>query len=82
MRPAAGDGEQRLTIATTNVCVGTARTQGGVHIRSRRDPLLTQHGSERSEETGATHGLLPYVVLACPIGAGSLDDGVTDLTAE
>lgn len=40
-------------------------------------------GSERIEEVGATHGmLLPYAVLARPIVAGSLDDGVTDLTAE
>ena len=35
-----------------------------------------------ANKTGATNKLLPYVVLARPIVAGSLDDGVTDLTAE
>ena len=41
-------------------------------------------GSERIEEVGATPWrLLPLrVELAGPIAAGSLDDGVTDLTAE
>jgi hypothetical protein len=34
------------------------------------------------EEVGATPGMLPFVGLTRPIGAGSIDDGVTDLTAE